>query len=24
VLFENDQCRVADSGELIITIGAVR
>ena len=23
VLFENDQCRVADSGELIITIGAV-
>jgi N-methylhydantoinase A len=22
VLFENDQCRVADSGELIITIGA--
>ena len=24
VLFENDHCRVADSGELIITIGAVR
>jgi N-methylhydantoinase A len=24
VLFENDRCRVADSGELIITIGAVR
>jgi N-methylhydantoinase A len=24
VLFENDQCRVADSGELIISIGAVR
>jgi N-methylhydantoinase A len=24
VLFENDQCRVADSGELIITIGAAR
>ena len=23
VLFEHDQCRVADSGELIITIGAV-
>jgi len=24
VLFENDRCRVAQSGELIITIGAVR
>ena len=24
VLFENDRCRVADSGELIITIGAAR
>jgi N-methylhydantoinase A len=24
VLFEHDRCRVADSGELIITIGAVR
>ncbi len=24
VLFENDQCRVADSGELIITIGGTR
>ena len=24
VLFEHDQCRVADSGEMIITIGAVR
>ena len=24
VLFENDECRVAQSGELIITIGAVR
>jgi N-methylhydantoinase A len=24
VLFENDRCRVADSGELIITIGGTR
>ena len=24
VLFENDKCRVAESGELIVSIGAVR
>ena len=24
VLFENDKCRVADSGELIISVGGVR